>query len=84
MQFSFHINIFGVDNYGAMSGKYSFIIGHIKEMGWVASYKDIEYTGPASSNYILNEGKKSIDNPFKTRQQAEAACRHKLKELKKN
>jgi len=82
MKFTFIGTVLGCDNYGATEGQFSFIIGHIKDMGWVASYKDRFYQGGQSSHFILNEGKRSIDNPFKTRDQAEAACRRKMKELR--
>lgn len=69
------------DQYGAVVGKFSFVIIRcVEDIGWSASYKDREYEGPQSSHIINN----STEHPFKTRQQAEAACRHKLKELKRS
>ncbi len=82
----FHL-IYGLTaaiSYGAHAGKFSFCITYIEDYGWAASYKDAEYEGKQSSHFINNGDESSLNKPFATRQQAEAACRHTYKKLKKN
>jgi hypothetical protein len=81
MRFKYLGEILGCKNYGAISGKYSFTISYFPNFGWSASWKDREFEGPQSSRFILNGGQRSVENPFKTRDQAEAACRHQRKKL---
>lgn len=69
--------------YGATVGKYSFLIGQGPD-GFTASYKDREYMGPQSSSYINNGEHSSLVSPFKSLKEAEAACKAKRKELRKN
>ena len=82
MKFQFLGEALGCKLYGAIDGKYSFNIGYTEGLGWVASWKDREYKGRQLSHFVLNEGQRSIDNPFETREQAEAACRHQRKKLR--
>lgn len=69
-----------IDLWEASAGKFSFIISK-NEIGYSASYKDLEYEGAQSSNFLKNTGGTEI---FRTLHQAETACRLKLRELRKH
>ena len=60
--------------WGAISGKYSFLIT-FNQIGWNASYKDREYLGKQSSHFIGN---------FNTQTEAEKACKEQLRKLRFN
>jgi len=81
LKFEYLGYFFKTTSYGATEGKFSFVIVH-NEIGWSATYKDREYTGPQASKQIMNGDETSLRKPFKTRQEAEAACRRELKRLK--
>lgn len=59
--------------FGCIGKKYSFVIGVDKSERWTASWED-HSVSPTHS--VRLDG-----SPFKTRAQAEAACRRTLKEL---
>lgn len=82
MKFKYIGEVLGSKNYGAIDGKYSFCISYLPELGWCASWKDREYEGPQSSHFVLNGEQPSLDNPFKTREEAETACRDQRKKLR--
>lgn len=79
MKFKDMGSVMGTTFYGAVVGKYSFVIA-ANEIGYSASYKDREFTGGQSSYYIED----SLRTPFMSKKEAEEACKKKLKELRKH
>lgn len=75
MKFQMLGDFLGIKTYGAVEGKFSFVVSYTEGLGWTASFKDREFTGKQSSHVI--------GTVFQTRDQAETACRHELKRLKK-
>ncbi len=76
LQFITILGIPRIKSYGAIKGPFNFIIAYDEKTryGWVASVSD---DTSDEVRYIDN----SLEVPFKTRAQAEAACRRELKRL---
>jgi hypothetical protein len=64
-------------SWGARTGKWTFVIAHIEELGFTASWKNREFMGVQPSNPIGD-----WDKPFQKFSDAERACNETAKQLK--
>lgn len=76
------VPIQGMQIWGCWVGKWSFVISQ-DERGWGASYRGVD-AEPYEDHGILRHST-NIGHPwqYKSMQEAEAACRRKLKELRR-